>query len=145
MIQTVPFAPEHAARAAALERICFSAPWSEAELLASSALPNAIYISAFCDKEYSGYAGMYTVEDEGEINNIAVFPAFRRRGVGDALVRALFEAGRAAGLRRLTLEVRASNGAALALYEKNGFYRVGLRRGYYTAPKEDAVLLDKDL
>ena len=58
---------------------------------------------------------------------------------------ALAAEGKSRGLSKLCLEVRASNAAALSLYEKNGFYRVGIRRGYYTAPKEDAVLLDKDL
>ena len=85
------------------------------------------------------------VGGEGGINNIAVDPGFRRSGVGTALLSGLIRAGTEEGLSRLCLEVRASNTAAVSLYEKNGFHRVGARRGYYTAPKEDAVLFDKDL
>ena len=145
MIEIVPFAPEYADSAAELERACFSSPWSREQILDSAALSYAVYFAAAVDGVFAGYAGMYTVSGEGDINNIAVLPQYRRLGVASALIRALEDAGRKAGLGKLRLEVRASNLPAVALYEKNGFYRVGNRRGYYTAPKEDAVLLDKDL
>ena len=141
----MPFKAEDSHEIAELEQLCFSSPWSEQALLDSSALPYAVYFTAYCDGAIAGYCGMYAVADEGVINNIAVFPRFRRRGVASALIGRLAEEGKSRGMSKLCLEVRASNTAALALYEKNGFYRVGQRRGYYTAPKEDAVLLDKDL
>lgn len=145
MIEILPFKTEDAGEIAELEKLCFSSPWSERELLNSAALPYAVYFTAFAGGRIAGYAGMYAVSDEGVINNIAVFPDLRRLGAASALIGALCAEGRKRGLSKLCLEVRASNDAALALYEKNGFYRVGIRRGYYTAPKEDAVLLDKDL
>ena len=145
MISILPFKAEDAKDIAELEKLCFSSPWTSRMLTDSASLPYAVYYTAYVDGKIAGYAGMYAVSGEGTINNIAVFPAFRRRGVASALIEKLAERGKSLGLSKLTLEVRASNSAACALYEKNGFYRVGLRRGYYTAPKEDAVLLDKDL
>ena len=88
---------------------------------------------------------MYVAADAAEINNIAVFPEYRRRGAATALINGLVDACNERGVKKLSLDVRESNTAALCLYEKNGFFRVGKRRGYYTAPKEDAVLLDKDI
>ena len=145
MINISPFKPEDAIEIAELEKLCFSSPWSEAELISSASLSYAVYYTAYTDGIIAGYAGMYAVCDTGSINNIAVFPQYRRRGVATALIEKLAEEGKKRGLLKLSLEVRASNTAACALYEKNGFCRVGVRRGYYTAPKEDAVLLDKEL
>ena len=145
MISISPFQAEDAVDIAELEKLCFSSPWSETELLSSAALSYAVYFTARIDGSIAGYAGMYTAADQGVINNVAVFPKYRRRGAASALINALAAEGKRRGLSKLCLEVRASNAVALSLYEKNGFYRVGLRRGYYTAPKEDAVLLDKDL
>lgn len=145
MISILPFKTEDATEIAELEKLCFSSPWSEKELCSSASLPYAVYFTAFYDGSIAGYAGMYAAADEGVINNIAVFPQYRRRGIASGLINALAAEGGKRSLTKLCLEVRASNAAALSLYEKNGFYRVGLRRGYYTAPKEDAVLLDKDL
>ena len=145
MISVLPFKTEDAAEIAELEKLCFSSPWSKEELQNSAALSYAVYFTAFKDENIAGYAGMYIAADQGVINNIAVFPQYRRAGVASALLNALSDTGRKRKLSKLCLEVRASNTAALSLYEKNGFYRVGVRRGYYRAPKEDAVLLDKDL
>ena len=144
-INVVPFKGEHIEGAARLERQCFSAPWSAEQIAETVSNPCAVYFAAFCGSVFAGYAGMYAAGGEGSINNIAVDRDHRRSGVGTALLSALICAGREAGLAKLSLEVRVSNTAAVSLYEKNGFRRVGLRRGYYTAPKEDAVLLDKDL
>ena len=141
----MPFKAEDSHEIAELEQLCFSSPWSEQELLDSASLKYSDYFTAYVDGKLAGYAGMYSVCEIGMVNNIAVFPEYRRQGVASALIEALSDAGRKRGLSSLCLEVRASNTAALSLYEKNGFVRVGTRRGYYTAPKEDAVLLDKDL
>ena len=80
------------------------------------------------------------VLDEGNLDNIAVAPDYRRRGVADALLGAVTGFGRA-HLAALLLEVRASNAPAIALYEKHGFAAVGRRKNYYEAPKEDAILM----
>ena len=90
-----------------------------------------------------GYAGLHAVLDEGYIDNIAVEEAARRHGVASALLDVFCRFG-AANLSFLTLEVRASNSPAIGLYEKYGFRRVGLRPGYYDAPKEDAVIMTRE-
>ena len=145
MITIRKFRAKDARAAAELERLCFSRPWSEAELSASASYPYAVYFAAECDGELIGYAGAYIAADTAEINNIAVFPKYRRHGAASALLDALTDEAAARGVKKLSLDVRAANTAALSLYEKKGFYRVGTRRGYYSAPTEDAVLLDKDI
>lgn len=128
-----------------LETVCFSAPWSRDEVCSSLNQPGAVYFTAFISGKVAGYAGMYTVLDEGDINNVAVFPEYRRAGVGSALISALTGYAEKNGIKFLTLEVRDSNIAAKSLYEKAGFCRVGVRRGYYVSPKEDAILYKLDI
>ena len=132
---------EHIPQIAALEKACFSHPWSE-ELL-RQALWNdsaAILVAEGEDGAVLGYAGVSTVLDEGYIDNVAVDPRFRRQGVADELVAALARFGRAK-LAFLTLEVRASNAPAIALYAKHGFQQAGRRKHYYDDPKEDAIIM----
>ena len=88
-----------------------------------------------------GYANFLHVLDEGDIGNVAVAPEFRRQGVADALLEALCARAAALDLAFLTLEVRASNAPAIALYRKHGFQAVGQRRNYYQKPDEDALLM----
>ncbi len=131
----------HLAAVAAIERACFSAPWSEDMLAQELYHANACYIVAIGeDDAVMGYAGLYAVLDEGYITNIAVAPAYRRRGVADALVAAFCRFGRE-HLSFLTLEVRQSNEAAISLYQKHGFSPAGRRKNYYTHPVEDAILM----
>lgn len=133
---------EYLPTVAALERICFpSDPWSED--LYRAALNNpavAVLLARGEDGALLGYAVLSTVLDEGNLDNIAVAPEHRRRGVADALLSALTAFGRE-HLACLMLEVRASNTPAIALYEKHGFTAVGRRKNYYDAPKEDAILM----
>ena len=132
---------EHIPQIAALEKTCFSHPWSE-ELL-RQALWNeaaAIVVAEGEDGTVLGYAGVSTVLDEGYIDNVAVDPRFRRQGVADELVAALARFGRAK-LAFLTLEVRASNAPAIALYAKHGFQQAGRRKHYYDDPREDAIIM----
>ena len=126
--------------AAELEKLCFSAPWSYKMLCEASGSESGEFLCAFADGEFAGYAGMLCVLDEGQICNVAVCPPFRRMGVGEALMTAQREAGIRRGLSVMMLEVRASNGAAQHLYEKLGWERVGVRRNFYSAPREDGVL-----
>jgi ribosomal-protein-alanine N-acetyltransferase len=84
------------------------------------------------------------VLDELHVNNLAVLPDFRRRGVASALLTYVLEEGMRMGALRATLEVRRSNTAALMLYERFGFTVAGIRRDYYTNPQEDALILWKD-
>ena len=136
-----PMTAEHIPQIAALERACFSHPWSEDMLREELWNDAAVIVAAEGeDGTVLGYAGLQTVLDEGYINTVAVDPRFRRQGVADELIAAFVRFGRAK-LAFLTLEVRASNAPAIALYEKHGFQEVGRRKDYYDDPKEDAILM----
>ena len=139
--QLVPMTEELIPQIAALERECFSHPWSEDMLREALWNECAVIVAAVAeDGTVVGYAGLQTVLDEGYIGNVAVAPAYRRQGVGDELIAAFVRFG-AAKLAFLTLEVRASNTPAIRLYEKHGFREVGRRKNYYDDPKEDAILM----
>lgn len=137
----VPMTAEHISQIAALERACFSHPWSEA-LLENELWNDAavVIVAEGEDGTVLGYAGLQTVLDEGYINNVAVDEKFRRQGVADELIAAFVRYGRV-NLAFLTLEVRASNAPAIALYAKHGFVEAGRRKNYYDDPKEDALLM----
>ena len=140
----VPMDRGHIPQIAALERECFSTPWSENMLSDALFDPKASFIVAE-DGEGGvlGYAGLQVVLDEGYIDNIAVEPDARRHGVASALLDVYCRFG-AVNLAFLTLEVRASNDPAIGLYEKYGFQRAGIRPGYYQQPREDAVIMTRE-
>lgn len=135
----VPMAERHLAALAEIEKNCFHAPWSEKML--REELGKGIFLVAERDGQAVGYVGCQTVHDEGYITNVAVSPDCRRQGIGRALIEELAQRARAQGLSFVTLEARASNAPAIALYEGAGFDRVGMRKNFYTAPSEDAVLM----
>ena len=122
-----------------IERACFRAPW-RADMLREE-LGKGLFLVAERDGAAVGYVGCQTVLDEGYITNVAVSPDCRRQGVARALLDELKACAAQAGLSFVTLEVRASNAPAIALYEGAGFVRVGVRKNFYTAPTEDAVLM----
>jgi len=95
-------------------------------------------------EQVAGYVGSQTVIDESDMMNIAVAPAYRRQGIGEKLIDALILQLTERGSHSLTLEVRASNAPAIALYDKHGFTQVGRRPNYYRNPKEDALILRKE-
>ena len=97
------------------------------------------------DDAVVGYAAVSSVLDEGSLDNIAVAPEYRRRGVGEALLQEIIRRSRERELAFLYLEVRAGNEAAIALYKKHGFVPVGCRKNYYEKPREDAILMTKVL
>ena len=129
---------EGAKCAAELEKLCFSEPWSEKAILEEA--ERGFFVAAYIDGEFAGYAGMLCVLDERDVCNIATVPSFRGRGVGRALTQALIESAKESGASVIMLEVRKSNAAAIALYEKAGFTLVGQRKNFYTLPREDALL-----
>ncbi len=137
-MEIVPMTAAHTARLAVLERLCFSEPWSEKALLEETENPTACFLTAVENGEVLGYAGMHTVLSESYVDNIAVFPEHRGRGVGRALTQALIDRAKAENGAFITLEVRASNVPAIALYAALGFQKAGVRRNFYTAPREDA-------
>ncbi len=127
-----------------LEQRCFSLPWTAQQLKGQLKDAQHEFIAALSpDGTVLGYVGMMYVLDEGYISNVAVSPDYRRQGIADALIERLREICEALGLSFVTLEVRAGNAPAIALYEKHGFQRVGLRRNYYERPKEDALIMTK--
>ena len=134
----------HVAQVAQLEKICFSDPWSENSVASELKNPLSCWLVAEEDGEVAGYIGSQTVMGETDMMNVAVHPDYRRRGIGEKLVEALVEALKSWESHCLTLEVRASNAPAKALYEKLGFTQVGLRKNYYRNPKEDALILRKE-
>lgn len=135
----VPMAERHLTALAEIEKACFHAPWSEVML--REELGKGIFLVAERDGQAVGYVGCQTVLDEGYITNVAVSPDCRRQGIGRMLLAELVSCARARGLAFVTLEARASNAPAIALYEGAGFVRVGVRKNFYTAPVEDAVLM----
>ena len=126
---------------AALEKICFSLPWTEEQLRASLPGERSVLLAAEGAGKVLGYVGMMHVLDEGYLSNVAVDPACRRQGVAKALIAELLRRAGELSLAFVTLEVRESNAPAIALYEGFGFAPVGRRKNYYDAPKEDAVLM----
>ena len=133
----------HLDAAAELERSCFAHPWSRNSLQSELNNPHSVFLAACEDGELIGYVGMSVVVDEGYIFNVAVNEAYRRRGVGSALIRELVTYGKKHGLCFITLEVRQSNAPAVALYDRFGFIKVGERKNYYSDPAENALLLTK--
>lgn len=128
---------------AALERLCFSSPWSARSLEALLAADTAVFLAAFCSGALCGYASANCLYETAYINNIAVDPAHRRRGAAAALLDALEEQAAARGAQDLTLEVRPSNLPAVSLYRARGFADIGQRSGFYENPREDALLMRK--
>lgn len=136
--------PEHVAQVAQLEAMCFSSPWSEKAVSGEVSNPLSLWIVAVEGDKVVGYVGSQSVLGEADMMNIAVAPESRRKGVAETLVNALISQLKFNDVYCLTLEVRASNAPAIALYEKLNFVQVGCRPNYYTAPKEDALILRKE-
>lgn len=144
-VKIVPMAAEHLDRLEQLERMCFSRPWSKkmlAEELDNQCAAFLVAVEPETEKAV-GYAGLLVVTDEGYITNVAVDPSCRRQGVAAQLLQVFDNFAKGNHLAFLTLEVRPSNAAAIALYEGFGFREVGRRRNYYDLPKEDALILTK--
>ena len=136
--------PEHVAQVAELEKLCFSAPWSENAVRGELTNPLSLWLVAVDGDTVAGYIGSQSVMGEADMMNVAVSPAYRRQGIAEKLVVTLAEKLTAQNVSSLTLEVRASNEPAIALYEKLFFVQVGRRPNYYTKPKEDALILRKE-
>ena len=128
-----------------LEKQCFSQPWTREQLISQLPDERHEFLAALHEGRPVGYVGMMCVLDEGYIANVAVSPDWRRQGIGDALIAELLRRAISRELAFVTLEVRAGNEAAKALYAKHGFVPVGTRKKYYSSPTEDAVLMTKFL
>ena len=124
-----------------IEKSSFSVPWTRQDFIESIGKPTALYLVAVSENAVVGYCGLWGVIDEGQINNVAVSKEYRGQNVGTRLLEALIEEGTKEGLSAYTLEVRMSNAPAIALYKKLNFEEAGIRKNYYTNPKEDALIM----
>ena len=137
----IPMNETHIPQIAQLETICFSEPWSENALRETLDDPKAVFFAAVEEDTVLGYAGMHDIIGEGYVDNIAVFPEHRGKGIGEALTTALIDYSRDAKLAFLTLEVRAGNVPAVSLYQKLGMKEEGRRKNFYRHPTEDALIM----
>jgi ribosomal-protein-alanine N-acetyltransferase len=130
-----------------IERVSYPTPWSRSMFAGELSKPASVCIGAFDEEaggELVGYAIVSRYVDAWHVMNIAVAPSQRRRGIATALLDRLFEVTASDSRRGYTLEVRVSNEAAIRLYERMGFHRRGIRRGYYTDNREDALIMWRD-
>ena len=135
---------EHIQAVADLETICFSTPWTEDNLRDSLREDtNFFFVALDEDDDVIGYVGVSVAADSCFVNNIAVYPACRREGVGTALMKIAIMTADAYGTEFISLEVRESNTAAIALYESLGFEEMGRRKNFYRRPQEDALIMTK--
>ena len=153
-------APEHIPQIAAIERLCFSDPWSEESFkrefkdrlaryfiaaippgIQSAATPGIRPVATPENLTVVGYCGYWSVVGEAHITNIAVHPRYRRRGAGGGLIRTMLDDVAALGHKSATLEVRVDNHTAIWMYEKYNFKRAGVRKGYYDRGKTDAYIM----
>ena len=133
-----------AEKVALIEEQCFAEPWS-ANAIGMLTESNAFGIVCEADGAVAAYGGMICVLDEGQITNIATLPSFRRRGLAKKVLLAMLDEARERKLSFVTLEVRESNFAAIALYEQLGFFELGKRPNFYRKPTEAAVIMEKKL
>ena len=143
MIQIVQMNEQNYKAVAAIETACFTQPWSEKTFFEELSNPNAHTYLALDEGVPAGFLSVWEVCGEVSVNNIAVLEGFRRKGIARALLEHML--GYLSHSQSVTLEVRKSNTAAIALYETFGFERVGERKDFYSQPKEDALLYTKIL
>ena len=133
---------DDAAAIAEIEKVCFSSPWSETAI--KDAMNNSTcFFKAVKGQKTVGYVSLYTVFDEGYVNNIAVLPEYRRQGIASLLLEKLTDFAKEKNLSFISLEVRASNISAISLYEKFGYKKEGERKNFYTSPQENAIIMTR--
>jgi len=142
-IEILPISISDVDDIAKAEEICFSEAWSYESVKAAVSAPFFYGVCAKRDGALLGYISLFFVLDEGQINNVAVLPKYRRQGIANALLEKITEFAVEKKLSFLTLEVRQNNTAARRLYEKHGFSEVGKRTNYYKNPTENAILYTK--
>lgn len=134
---------DHIDQIALLEKQCFTTPWSNDALRQELEVDNAVFLAALYDNNVVGYVGMHNNLGEGYVTNIAVDKHYRRKSIGQQLMLALFDYAINNNMQFISLEVRVTNNAAISLYEKLGFERLGIRKGFYSHPTEDALIMTK--
>lgn len=129
-----------------IEQASFTSPWSPFAF--TSELKENDYARYFClevSGQIVGYMGLWFILEEGHITNVAITPLYRGNQWGEYLMRFVMKMMLSEGMERMTLEVRASNSSAQQLYERLGFVKAGVRKGYYSDNREDAIIMWLDL
>ncbi len=134
---------EHLEAVAELERVCFTQPWSYKSLEEELDNDTAHFFVALSEGSVVGYIGVYVVCESCFVTNVAVYPDFRRKGVGRALLKIAIMTADAMGTDFISLEVRKTNYPAISLYQSLGFEEMGLRKNFYRNPTEDALIMTK--
>lgn len=140
-IRLEPLAESHLPEVLRIERACQTAPWSEASFRNEIGYPHGVFLVALADREVAGFGGCWIVVDEAHITTLAVDPLHRRKGIGRIIMDNLLQRAVRGGATCSTLEVRASNEAAIKLYEQMGYVTTARRKGYYPDNREDALVM----
>lgn len=130
---------------AEIEEECFSVPFKESDILSYLEESYWRFFVARDKDKILGYVSFTIIIDEISICNVAVSPAYRRQGIGNALIEYLLSYAKKMGVKKLFLEVRESNISAISLYEKFGFLPVGVSKNHYSNPKENALLMNLEI
>lgn len=136
---------EHIGAIHKVEASAFESPWSEKTIEDLINNEYAKCFGCFAEGVLVGYIALEWVLDEGSLTNLAVMPSYRRQGIAEALALKLLDFAKEKDLQFVTLEVRVTNTPASNLYRKTGFQDVGVRKNYYSNPREDALLMTKYL
>ena len=144
-IKLLPFTNEDIAQLVSIEAECFSIPFKEKDFLSilDSEISDALV--AKIGDTVVGFVSFTIIIDECQIINFAVSPSFRRMGIADKIMKGLFSHAYPKGVRKYFLEVRESNAPAISLYEKHGFVKVGVSKNHFAQPRENAILMNKEL
>ncbi len=141
--EIVKMRAEHIPEIARLEAECFSQPWSENALSEELKNENSHFLAAVSDRVL-GYIGVQEICGEAYITNVAVFGEYRKEGIGRKLLNEACSGAKERGCEFITLEVRESNSAAIALYESEGFEKAGVRKNFYSSPPENGIIYTKN-
>lgn len=141
----VPMDESHVSAVADLEKQCFSDPWSENSVRSELNNTLSYWLVALIDNTLVGYIGSQSAAGESDIMNVAVSPMHRNCGIATKLIERLSSDLGAQEMEAISLEVRESNFSAIRLYEKMGFITVGVRPNYYFHPKENALIMRKEM
>lgn len=143
MLQIDDMRMEDLEQVSRIEAACFSMPWSKKSFEEALCRHDAVYVAARDGERIVGYCGAYVILGEADINQVAVEPLSRKKGIGRKMLETLMEKLNEAGAKAVTLEVRKSNKAAIALYESAGFVKEGIRKNFYERPVEDGLIMWK--
>ena len=141
-VELRPLEPRDLDAVEEIERVSYGTPWSRSMFVAELRKPSSLALGAYsAEGDLVGYAFVSRYVDAWHVMNVAVSVEFRRRGIATTLLERLFEVTATDSRRGYTLEVRVSNLHAIRLYEQLGFEARGMRRGYYTDNREDALIM----